>query len=290
MPLTVLPLESRHMSGRFDMFAELARSLGRRGMRLARGDILVVSTKYASYAEGRIIDVRGVRASAQARRLSGRYGLSREMAELVLRESDRILGGVAGFVMAASAPFRPPPAEPPPAGHGARRTANRAAGAPPPRHGLLLAPNAGIDLSNARRGRAVLYPDSPYDTAELLRRKILLEMGVAVGVILVDSRLMPARVGTSGVAVAHAGIEPVRDARSRPDLEGNPLKVTFQAASDSMATVANHAMGEGAESVPFVIIRDSGIPLTGRRPGPSETAVPAGQCVYVRGLSSPAAV
>lgn len=289
MPLTVLPLESRHMSGRFDMFAELVRSLGRRGMRLARGDILAVSTKYASYAEGRIIDVRGVRASAQARRLSGRYGLSREMAELVLRESDRVFGGVAGFVMAASAPFCPLPAEPPPACPGARRTANRAAGASPP-HGLLLAPNAGIDLSNARRGRAVLYPDSPYGTAELFRRKILLEMGVAVGVILVDSRLMPARVGTSGVAVAHAGIEPVRDARSRPDLEGNPLKVTFQAASDSMATVANHAMGEGAESIPFVVIRDSGIPLTGRRPGPSETAVPAWQCVYVRGLSSPAAV
>jgi len=287
VPLTVLPLESRHMGGRFDMFAELARSLGRRGMRLARGDILAVSTKYASYAEGRIIDVRGVRASVQARRLAGLYGLSHEMAELVLRESDRVFGGVAGFVIAASAPFRPPSAESPPTGPGARRTAPRTVGAP--RHGLLLAPNAGIDLSNVRRGRAVLYPDSPYETAELLRRKILLEMGVAIGVILVDSRLMPARIGTSGVAVAHAGIEPVRDARSRPDLEGNPLKVTFQAASDSMATVANHAMGEGAESVPFVIIRDSGIPLTGRRPGPSETAVPAGQCVYVRGLLSSAA-
>lgn len=289
MPLTVLPLESRHMSGRFDMFAELVRSLGRRGMRLERGDILTVSTKYASYAEGRIIDARDVRASAQARRLSGRYGLGREMAELVLRESDRVLGGTAGFVLAASAPFRPPLVEPPPAAPRRPRPPPRRTAAAP-RHGLLLAPNAGIDLSNARRGRAVLYPDSPYETAELLRRKILLEMGVAVGVILVDSRLMPARIGTSGVAVAHAGIEPVRDARSRPDLEGNPLKVTFQATSDSMATVANHAMGEGAESVPFVIIRDSGVPLTGRRPGPSETAVPAEQCVYVRGLSSPAAV
>ena len=289
MPLTVLPLESRHMSGRFDMFAELVRSLGRRGMRLEQGDILAASTKYASYAEGRIVDVRGVHASAQARRLSERYGLGREMAELILRESDRVLGGTAGFVIAASSPFRPPPAEPAPAGSDTCRTARRTPGAPR-RHGLLLAPNAGIDLSNARRGRAVLYPDSPYETAELLRRKILLEMGVAVGVILVDSRLMPARVGTSGVAVAHAGIEPVRDARSKPDLEGNPLKVTFQAVSDSMATVANHAMGEGAESIPFVIIRGSGVPLTSRRPGPSETAVPAGQCVYVRGLSSHAAV
>ena len=289
MPLTVLPLESRHMSGRFDMFAELVRSLGRCGLRLAQGDILAASTKYASYAEGRIVDVRDVRASAQARRLSERYGLGREMAELILRESDRVLGGTAGFVIAASAPFRPPPAEPATAISGICRTARRTPGAPR-RRGLLLAPNAGIDLSNAKRGRAVLYPDSPYETAELLRRKILLEMGVAVGVILVDSRLMPARVGTSGVAVAHAGIEPVRDARSKPDLEGNPLKVTFQAVSDSMATVANHAMGEGAESIPFVIIRGSGIPLTSRRPGPSETAVPAEQCVYVRGLSSHATV
>ena len=149
----------------------------------------------------------------------------------------------------------------------------------------MMAPNAGIDMSNAGGGRAILYPSSPSETAESLRRRVLLGLGAAIGVILADSRLMPARVGTSGVAVGCAGIMPVRDRRSNPDLDGSPLKVTFQALADNLATAANHVMGEGAESTPFAIIRDSGAALTGRRRGSRAGAVPADQCVYVRSLS-----
>jgi len=148
-----------------------------------------------------------------------------------------------------------------------------------------MAPNAGIDLSNAEKEHAILYPAAPYETAELLRRKIFLELNALVGVILVDSRLMPARTGTSGVAIAYAGMEPVRAMRSKLDLNGNPLKVTFQATADNLATIANHEMGEGSESRPFAIVRNSGVTLTSRRTGPSETVVAADQCVYVRGLS-----
>ena len=55
---------------------------------------------------------------------------------------------------------------------------------------------------------------------------------------------MPSRVGTTGVAVACAGIEPVLDMRSKKDLQGNPLKVTFQAVVDNLATMANHRWGK----------------------------------------------
>jgi len=150
-----------------------------------------------------------------------------------------------------------------------------------------MAPNAGIDKSNAKKGRAILYPINPYHTAEELRRKIFLKFLIHVGIILVDSRLMPARIGTSGVAIACAGIEPVLDMRAKKDLDGNPLKVTFQAVVDNLATIANHKMGEGAESKPFAIVRNSGAKLTDRKINPAEMAISPDQCVYVRGLSNP---
>ena len=152
-------------------------------------------------------------------------------------------------------------------------------------HGTIMAPNAGVDISNAD-GKAILYPLNPYRTAEHMRRKIFLLMGTRIGVILADSRLMPTRVGTIGVAIASAGFEPVRDMRSKEDLDGNPLKVTFQAVADSLATVANYTMGEAAESKPFVILRCSGAVLTNQNTGSAQMAVPPDQCVYVRGLSS----
>ena len=97
---------------------------------------------------------------------------------------------------------------------------------------------------------------------------------------------MPARIGTSGITIACAGLEPVLDLRSEKDLEGNPLKVTFQAVADNIASVANYKMGEGGESKPFAIVRNSGATLTDRKINPLETAIDPNQCVYVRGLSS----
>jgi F420-0:gamma-glutamyl ligase len=150
-----------------------------------------------------------------------------------------------------------------------------------------MAPNAGIDKSNAKKGKAILYPTNPYLIAEQIRRKIFLKSLIHVGIILVDSRLMPARIGTSGVAVSCAGLEPVLDMRSKKDLDGNPLKVTFQAVVDNLATIANHKMGEGAESRPFAIVRNSGAKLTDRKINTSEMAITPEQCVYVRGLANP---
>ena len=82
-----------------------------------------------------------------------------------------------------------------------------------------MAPNAGIDKSNAKKGKLILYPKNHSKLAEeQLRRKIFWNLSIHVGIILVDSRLMPARIGTSGVAIACAGIEPVLDMRAKKDL------------------------------------------------------------------------
>ena len=150
----------------------------------------------------------------------------------------------------------------------------------------IMAPNAGIDKSNVKKDKIILYPNEPYLIAEQLRRKIFLDLLIHVGVIIVDSRLMPSRVGTTGIAIACAGIEPVNDMRAQKDLDGNPLKVTFQAVVDNLASIANHKMGEGAESKPFAIIKNSGANLTDRKIHPSEMAISPEQCVFVRGLKN----
>ena len=255
MQLTVQPLISERMEGEFDIFEVLFDTLEKNNSELKEGDVLVISTKFVSNAQGRIIDLNNIKTSAYGNRISKEFQLKPQIAEVVIRESDKIFGGISGFVITSSDD--------------------------------IMAPNAGIDKSNAKKDKIILYPINPYLTSEQLRRKIFLKLQIHVGIILVDSRLMPARIGTSGVAIACAGIEPVLDMRSKKDLDGNPLKVTFQAVVDNLATIANHKMGEGAESKPFAIVRNSGATLTDRKINSSEMAISPDQCVYVRGLSNP---
>jgi coenzyme F420-0:L-glutamate ligase len=254
--LTVLPLLAERMEGKFDVFEILLETLEKNNTKLQDGDVLVISTKYISNSQGRIIELEKIKTSDESVEISKKFQLKPEIAEIVIRESDKIFGGIGGFVITSS--------------------------------DNIMAPNAGIDKSNVKKGRVVLYPTNPYLIAEQIRRKIFLKSSIHVGIILVDSRLMPARIGTSGVAVACAGIEPVLDMRAKKDLDGNPLKVTFQAVVDNLATIANHKMGEGAESKPFAIVRNSDAKLTDRKINSSEMAISPDQCVYVRGLSNPA--
>ncbi|AJW71434.1 putative gamma-glutamyl ligase [Nitrosopumilus adriaticus] len=252
--LTVLPLLAERRQDRFDVFEALLETLEKNDVKLQEGDVLVISTKYISNSQGRIVDLSKIKTSQEGLEISKKYQLKPEIAEIIIRESDKIFGGIGGFVITSA--------------------------------DNIMAPNAGIDKSNAKKGKAILYPQNPYLISEQIRRKIFLKMSIHVGVILVDSRLMPARIGTSGVAVACAGIEPVLDMRAKKDLDGNPLKVTFQAVVDNIATIANYKMGEGGESKPFAIVRNSEAKLTDRKINPSEMAISPDQCVYVRGLAN----
>jgi len=255
MQLTVFPLLAERMNKEFNIFQELESTLEKNEIKLEDGDVIVISTKYVSNSQGRIVDLEKIKVSEFGEKIADEFKLKPGIAEVIIRESDKIFGGIGGFVITSA--------------------------------DNIMAPNAGIDKSNAKKGKAILYPKDPYLIAEQIRRKIFLKLLIHVGVILVDSRLMPARVGTSGVAISCAGIEPVLDMRSKKDLDGNPLKVTFQAVVDNLATIANHKMGEGGESKPFAIVRNSGAKLTDRKINSSEMAIAPEQCVYVRGLSKP---
>ncbi len=174
------------------------------------------------------------------------------MMELIIRESDEIFGGLYGFVLTSVQ--------------------------------KILAPNAGIDKSNMPSGYVILYPRQPFKTAENLRRKFLLHLGVRIMVIIADSRLMPTRIGTTGIAIACAGFEPVEDQRGKVDLFGNVLKVTLKAVADSLATIGVSAMGESNESIPAIVIRNTKVVATDRKLSSHDMAVDAAEDIYIRAM------
>jgi len=254
MNLTVIPLTSKKKVEKFSFFDELKKIFQKNKFMVKNGDVLVISSKFISISQGRILKINDSKVCNKSKEISKKFNSSEEFMEIVFRESDEILGGVAGFVMSST--------------------------------DGILAPNAGIDKSNSKGTEIILYPIEPYKFAEELKRKIFLEFNLHVGIIIVDSRLMPTRIGTTGVTIACAGIEPTEDLRGKKDLDGNPLKVTFQATSDSLATIANHKMGEGDDLHPIAVVRDSGCKLTDRKIIPEETIIPYEQCVYIRSFSN----
>jgi coenzyme F420-0:L-glutamate ligase len=252
MALTVLPVKSTLKKEQFDLFESIITDLENAGIVPLNGDVLVISSKYVANSQGRILEYNKVVPSPDAEKIGKRFHMRSNMAEVILRESDTIFGGISGFVITSS--------------------------------DNIMAPNAGIDKSNTQSGTIVLYPNEPYLGAEHLRRKFLLKYNVHVGIIIADSRLMPGRVGTVGVAISCSGIEPTIDLRGERDLYGNALKVTFQAVADDLASIANLKMGEGSDATPCVLIRNSDARLTSRKIGENEMVIPYEQCVYVRGL------
>lgn len=243
-----MPVKTRRMNGRFNLGEELDRLVG---AELEDGDILVVSSKFIAVSEGRVVDLGKVVPSGNAVSLSKERHMPPELCELVVRESDELVGGVSGFMLTL-------------------------------KEGLLT-PNAGIDKSNIEHGRVVLYPRNPLESASVLVEEMRFRRGVAIGVVVSDSRLMPTRKGTVGVALAAAGVEAIMDFRGRPDLFGNALKVTSQAIADDLCSGAQVLMGEADESVPVVLVRGL-CTSEDRRYRMSSFAVDPEQCVYMRSL------
>jgi coenzyme F420-0:L-glutamate ligase len=238
------------MTSRFDVVGFVKRKLGRS---LKDGDVLVISSKFIAISEGRVVSLGGVRVSSRAKGLAATFRMDPRLCELVLNESDEIVGGVPGFLLTL-------------------------------KDGLLT-PNAGIDKSNAMHGTVVLYPRRPEASAWRIREGIQFALGVQVGVVVCDSRLSPTRRGTTGVAIAASGVEGILDMRGKEDLFGNVLKVTSQAIADDLSSAAEILMGESDEATPMVVVSGLRKNLVRRTEyDPERFAIPAAECVYLRSL------
>jgi len=92
--LTVLPLLAERMEGKFDVFEVLLNTLSKNNEKLQNGDVLVISTKYISNSQGRIVDLEKISVSEEGLQVSKEYQLKSEIAEIIIRESDKIFGGI----------------------------------------------------------------------------------------------------------------------------------------------------------------------------------------------------
>ncbi len=213
-----------------DMTAHILAAAERSGCRgLQTGDVVVIAESALATAEGRIAGLEGIEPGAEALRLAREYQMDPRLVEVVLQESDQVVGGIPGFLLCM-------------------------------KNGTLL-PNAGIDASNAPAGSVILLPTDPDASAARIRAGIAGRSGADVGVIIIDSRTHAMRLGCCGVAIGCSGIPAVIDERGRSDLFGRRLEVTKRAVADCIASAAELVMGEADECVPAVVVRGVGLPI-----------------------------
>lgn len=194
------------------------------------GDVLVIAESAVATAEGRVIRLADLDPTEEAFKHAMRFGMDPHLVELILRESDRVIGGIPGFLLCM-------------------------------KNGTLL-PNAGVDQSNAPEGCAIPLPADPDASALGIRKRVKEEQGADIAVIVADSRTHAMRLGCAGVAIGCAGIPSVIDERGRRDLFGKELKVTRRALADCIASAAEILMGEADECTPAVLVRGLNIPIS----------------------------
>jgi len=213
-----------------DVAAHLIEAAGHAGCEgFQTGDVVVIAESAVATAEGRAVQLAGIEPSDEARRLAEKYHMDPCQVEVVLRESDRVVGGIPGFLLCM-------------------------------KNGTLL-PNAGIDASNTPRGSVLLLPADPDASAVRIRATIRERSGADVGVIVIDSRTHAMRLGCSGVAIGCSGIPSVLDERGKQDLFGRELEVTKRAVADCIASAAELVMGEANECVPAAVVRGLALPV-----------------------------
>lgn len=209
-----------------DLVPLILNSLDAAGLTLQADDVLVVTSKIVSKAEGRIVDLHQVAPGPEALTLAAEVGKDPRIVELILRESAGISRKARNVLITQH------------------------------RLGFVSA-NAGIDQSNVdgTADHVLLLPLDPDASARHLHQRFYEAAGVSVGVIISDSHGRPFRVGTVGAAIGVAGLPAVLDLRGQPDLFGRILQISMQGYADMIASTAQLLTGEGAEGRPVVHLR-----------------------------------
>jgi coenzyme F420-0:L-glutamate ligase / coenzyme F420-1:gamma-L-glutamate ligase len=188
------------------------------------GDVVVVSHKVVSKAEGRLRRLSSAIPGGEARRLAAVLGKEPALVELILAESREVIRAERGVLITET------------------------------RQGLVCA-NAGIDGSNLPEpGMVALLPEDPDGSARRIRAELGRASGVRPAVIVSDSFGRAWRVGQAEVAIGCAGIAPLDDWRGRQDASGRQLEATLIAIADEAAAAAD-LVRDKASRVPAAIVR-----------------------------------
>ena len=226
--ITLLPLASLgEIKPGDDLGGLLAAALAAEGLTPHSGDVLVVTQKIVSKAEGRFVDLRSVTPGAEAQRLAAITHKDPRLVELVLAESSAVLRAVPHVLITRH------------------------------RTGHVMA-NAGIDRSNLGPGQdhlVLLLPVNADESAATMRTRLATYLGSVPAIVISDSFGRPWRMGVTNVALGAAGFPSLWDRRGALDRDGRTLEVTQIALADMAAAAAGLVMGEAAESVPAVLLR-----------------------------------
>ena len=179
-------------------------------------DVLVVTQKVVSKAEGAIVDLTGVVPGEEAREFAERYGRDARQVQVVLDEARRIVRMEEGVLITETP------------------------------HGFVCA-NGGVDASNVgpdSGSLVTLLPRDPDASAAGIRAALRARFGVDVPVIVSDSFGRPWRWGIVDVAIGVSGLRPLDDLRGVPDADGRVMRSTVRAVADELASAAELALGK----------------------------------------------
>jgi coenzyme F420-0:L-glutamate ligase / coenzyme F420-1:gamma-L-glutamate ligase len=206
---------------------DLAAMIHATSVPLIDSDVVVVTQKVVSKAEGQVVDLGDVRPSAEAAELAG-SDTDPRIVEVILRESQRVVRHRGPLIITET------------------------------HHGFICA-SAGVDRSNAPRpDSVVVLPQAPDASARSLRHRLEELSGARLAVIIADTMGRPLREGIVGTAIGSSGIEPLRDLAGLVDPNGYQLSTTVVAVADELAAAADLVLGK-LERVPAAVIRGFGV-------------------------------
>ena len=245
----VIPIKTRIITEHDDFLDVIAKGLEKTGYNFEDGDVLGIAETPLGTTEGQVVKLDDVVVSPYAKELADKFEMHPAVAQLVIEEADEILGGIPHVLLTI-------------------------------KNNTLMA-NAGVDKSNVPPGYASLLPKDAKESADSIRQQIRQRFGKNVGVIIIDSRTQPLRLGNIGMALGVAGFRPVADDRGRRDLFGNELRITRRAIADNLSSACTAVMGESDESVPAALIRDAPIEMVDQSFDSSEMWITPQECMYM---------
>jgi len=203
----------------------IVQSAKREGVPIERGDVIVVSQKIVSKAEGRVVKLSEVKISSKAHKVACVTQKDPRLVELIIRASRRIVKADRQVLIVET------------------------------KQGQECL-SAGIDKSNVEGPDSyALLPKNPDNSATKLKRRMEKLTGERIAVIISDTYSRPSRRGQVDFAIGFSGIAPIIDYRGKFDLFGYRLRFKYVAVVDELASAAELVRGQGAERVPVVIIR-----------------------------------
>ncbi len=215
-----------------DLVHIILDALERADIPLTDGDVVVVTQKIVSKAEGCAVRLTDVEPSPEAQAIAAASDKDPRLVEVILRGSRGVVRQREGVLIMET------------------------------RHGWICA-NAGVDRSNVSGPEgdiALALPEDPDASAQHIREGLMAATGADVAVIITDTHGRAWRLGTVNVAIGVAGMLPIADLRGQPDMFGYTLRVTTVARADELAAAAGLVTGQAAEGLPVVLIHGANYP------------------------------